>query len=74
MGHKKTFSELIEALGLTDYEIARQVGASRSAIRSLRVGQNSEPGYTLGLRLAHLSGIAIPGTLRKLQKDAQPDG
>jgi len=69
MGHKKTFRELLEGLELNDYEIARRVGASRSAIRSLRIGQNIEPGYTLGLRLAHLAGLAIPGNLRSLERE-----
>jgi len=62
------FAKLISDLEMNDYEIARQVGASRTTIRSLRVGQNIEPGFTLGLKLAKLSGMAIPGGLQDLEK------
>jgi len=73
VNHALTFQALIEGLNLNDYEIGRQVGASRSTIRSLRTGQNTEPGFTLGLKLAHLAGIAVPGPLRRLER-AKPKG
>ena len=68
MYHITTFQGLIEALDLNDYEIARRCGASRSTIRSLRTGQNTEPGFTLGIKLARLAGLAIPTPLRKLER------
>ena len=71
MNDEKTpFAILIDGLGMNDYQIAHKTGASRSAIRALRVGYNKEPGYTLGLKLAALGGIPIPGNLRELERNA----
>jgi len=64
------FAELIDRLNMNDYEISRRTGASRSAIRALRVGYSKEPGYTLGLKLAALGGIPIPGNLKELERNA----
>jgi DNA-binding XRE family transcriptional regulator len=56
MNIETPFAKLIDDLNMNDYEIARRVGVARTTIRSLRIGQNSEPGFTLGIRLAMLSG------------------
>ena len=69
MNSKKTpFSALIDALAMNDYEIARRTGASRSTIRALRVGMHKEPGYSLGLKLADLGGVAVPDSLKELTR------
>jgi len=75
MNNVTPVAKLIEQTGLNDYQLARRVGASRSAIRALRVGQNAEPGLTLGLRLIDLAGIrTIPSALRAIDNEAAECG
>jgi hypothetical protein len=66
MKNTTPFGSLILSTGLNDYEIARELDVSRSAIRSLRTGQTLQPSFTLGIRLMNLAGHKTPASCLKL--------